>query len=503
MQIDPNELAIGFGGKGAAPAAAAKSERPRASSEHQQLNDAERRAILETELAKRIAWFEENTRKPTPPGKNEGDEFKAKLARSEADIAALKRELNRMGPALAALPAVAASAADSSVPAPVAAEKTTVGEIDPSEISGSYLDPEEQSSAYKFWTPECLAAAFGGTAGALFGNPLQGDPGSVAARLAERVMGAPSGSVQDIYGAQNPMDPRSVSRQIAERNVPPLQQGPLPTTAPDIGPTSGEKWAAKTGYGMGTGDVQDVSSRYQRAVSKGKVSGKLDKLYGPKLPGEPASLVDRMLLRAQQAEAAQAAAAQAEQNRPTVEEAQRREFERAQQERNRAVNQMDQNQRRAKALYDFQTGAVGKGVNVLSGALGARDVYSGLTSMFPKDEATGEYGYAPNTSNVPQTVGGAAGIYALRNPYLGLPVAGAAQTYGAARDISREGKVTPETGTRAISGLGVMAMARHPITGLLMQIPAGYNALLELAKENPQWLKSALGTGAFDPVPGQ
>lgn len=498
MQIDPNELAISFGGKTAAPAAAAKSERPRVEPEDQKAKDLDRRAILETELAKQIAWFDENNRKPTPDGKKEGDAFKAKLARTEADIESLKRELSRMGPAPAALPAAAAE----SDAAP--AEKTTLGEIDPAELGGSYLEPEAENNAYKFWTPERMAAAFGGTAGALFGNPLKGDPGSMAARLAERVMSAPSGSVQDIYGAQNPMDPRSVSRQIAERNVPPLQQGPLPTTTPQPPRgTSGERWAAATGYGMGTGDVQDVSSRYQRAVSKGKISGKLDKLYGPKLPGEPASLVDRMLLRAQQTEAAQAAAAQAEQNRPDVEEAQRQESNRAQQERNRTVNQVDQRQRRAKALYDVQTGAVGKGVNVLSGAMGARDLYSGLTSMFPKDEATAEYGYAPNSSNVPQTASGAAALYALRNPYIGLPVAGGAQVYGAARDISNAGKVTPETGTRAISGLGVMAMARHPITGLLMQIPAGYNALLELAKENPQWLKSALEAGAFDPVPGQ
>lgn len=498
MQIDPNELAISFGGKAAAPAAADRSEHPRVSPEDQKDKDIERRAILETELAKQIAWLDENNRKPTPNGKKEGDEFKAKLIRTEADIEGLKRELNRMGPAPAALPAAAAAESDA---AP--AEKTTIGEIDPSELGGSYLEPEAESNAYKFWTPERLAAAFGGTAGALFGNPLKGDPGGMAARLAERLMSAPSGSVQDMYGAQNPSSPATLSRQLAEQRVPPVQQGALPTITPEAELTSGEKWAAKTGYGMGTGDVQNVSSRYQRASSKGRVSGKLDKLWGPKLPGEPAGLADRMIFRAQQAEAAQAAAAQAEQNRPTVEEAQRREVERAQQERNKTVNQVDKSQRRAKALYDVQAGTAGKAVNVLSGAMGARDLYSGLTSMFPKDEATAEYGYAPNSSNVPQTVGGAAALYALRNPYIGLPVAGGAQVYGAARDISREGKVTPETGTRAISGLGVMAMARNPITGLLMQIPAGYNALLELAKENPQWLKSALGTGAFDPVPGQ
>ena len=362
---------------------------------------------------------------------------------------------------------------------------------------------ELKSNEYQFWTPERLASAFGGTAGALFGNPLKGDPGSMAARLAERMMNAPSGSVQRMYNAQNPMDPLSISTQLAEEHVPPVQQGALPTTTPQPPRgTSGERWAAATGYGMGTGDVQDVSSRFQRAVSKGKISAKLDKLYGPKLPGEPANLFDRMLFRAQQTEAAQeaarVAAAQAEQDRFTTEERQRQEFERAQQERNRIVNQVDKNQRQAKALYDAQAGVVGKGVNVLSGAFGARDLYSGLTSMFPKDEAKNEYHYAPNATNVPQTVSGAAALYALRNPYVGLPVAGSAQMFGAGRDISREGKVTPETGTRAISGLGLAAMPFFPYTGLALQTPAAWNAMYELSKENPEWFKAATGIDAFN-----
>lgn len=500
MQIDPNELAISFGGKDAAPAAAAKSTRARVSPEEQKGRDVERRAILEGELGEKIRWFEENNRKPTPAGQKEGEEFKARLARTQGDIESLKRELGRMGPAPEALPAAAPAEADA---APAAVEKTTVGEIDPAQLTVGYPEPEAQSEEYKFWTPERMAAAFGGGAGALFGNPLKGDPGGMAAQLAERVMGAPSGSVQDLYGAQNPMDPRTQSRRLAEQRVPPLQPGPGPTSTPAAGLTPGEKWAAKTGYGMGTGDVQDVSSRYQRAVSKGKIAGRLDKLYGPKLPGEPDSLVDRMLYRQKQAEAVQAAAAQAEQNRLADEARQRQELERAQQERNKVVGQVDRSQQRAKTMYDTGLGAASRAVNVLSGALGARDLYSGLTSMFPKDEMTGEYGYAPNSSNVPQTAGGAAALYALRNPYIGLPVAGGAQVYGAGRDISQAGKVTPETGTRAVSGLGLMAMARHPYAGLAMQIPAGYNALLELAKENPDWLKAALGVGAFDTPPGQ
>lgn len=72
--------------------------------------------------------------------------------------------------------------------------------------------------------------------------------------------------------------------------------------------TSGEKWADKTGFGAGKGTVQQVSSKYNRLKSKGPVSGRLDKLYGPKLPGEPDSLIDRMLLRSQNAEAANEAA---------------------------------------------------------------------------------------------------------------------------------------------------------------------------------------------------
>jgi hypothetical protein len=357
---------------------------------------------------------------------------------------------------------------------------------------------ELKSNEYQFWTPERLASAFGGTAGLLLGNPLKGDPGSIMAQLAERMMGAPSGSIRDIYGVQNPMDPMSISRQIAEQRVAPLQEGALPTTVtsePDL--TPGEKWGSKTGYGKGAGTVNEASSAYQRSVSKGKSSSKMDKLFGIRMPGEPAGLFDRMLFRKQQAEAAQAAAAQAEQNRPIVEEAQRQEFERAQQERNRIVDQIDQSQRRAKTLYDVGTGTVGRAVNVLSGAMGARDVYSGLNSMFPVDAETNNRTYKPNSVNVPLTAGGAAALYALRNPTVGLPLAGAAQIYGAGRDISNEGKVTPETGTRGLGGLGTMIMARHPITGIMMQMPAAWNAMYELSKENPDWFKAATGVDAF------
>jgi hypothetical protein len=79
-------------------------------------------------------------------------------------------------------------------------------------------------------------------------------------------------------------------------------------TAP-AGATSGEKWAVKTGYGKGAGTVQDVSSRFQRSIGQGKVSGGVDKLWGPALTGEDPQLAQRLIDRARAAEAARVAAA--------------------------------------------------------------------------------------------------------------------------------------------------------------------------------------------------
>lgn len=73
-------------------------------------------------------------------------------------------------------------------------------------------------------------------------------------------------------------------------------------SAPETGTTAGEKWAAKTGYGKGAGTVQDVSSAYQRSAGKGKVSSKLDKLWGVAQAGEDPQLAQRLIDRAKAAE---------------------------------------------------------------------------------------------------------------------------------------------------------------------------------------------------------
>jgi hypothetical protein len=111
-----------------------------------------------------------------------------------------------------------------------------------------------------------------------------------------KAFGAGAGAV--LQGAANRVGQGfSAGMQTNAPPVPPLGQS-------SAGPTSGEKWAAKTGYGKGAGTVQDVSSRYQRSMGQGQISGRMDKLYGPALQGESPQLSQRLIDRAKAAEAA-------------------------------------------------------------------------------------------------------------------------------------------------------------------------------------------------------
>ena len=84
--------------------------------------------------------------------------------------------------------------------------------------------------------------------------------------------------------------------------VPPVEPVPPPTepvkTVAKSSETPGGKWGAKTGYGVGEGTVQEASSKYQRSLPKGKVSGPMAKSWGIQLPGESPELVQRMIDRA-------------------------------------------------------------------------------------------------------------------------------------------------------------------------------------------------------------
>ena len=67
--------------------------------------------------------------------------------------------------------------------------------------------------------------------------------------------------------------------------------------------TSGEKWNKGQGWGKGKGTVADVVQAGRRAKSNGKISKKLDELYGVRQEGEPASIADRLIEKSKLAEA--------------------------------------------------------------------------------------------------------------------------------------------------------------------------------------------------------
>ena len=69
--------------------------------------------------------------------------------------------------------------------------------------------------------------------------------------------------------------------------------------------TSGEKWL-RNWAGMekpGVGGVPQASATYERAKDHGKVSSRATKMYGPRMPGEPMALVDRLIQRGKDQEA--------------------------------------------------------------------------------------------------------------------------------------------------------------------------------------------------------
>ena len=100
------------------PANAARSTGPRPDAAAQRAKDSEARTILETELRKaeaQLASLQQEYKQGEP--ERQGDEtrnyqkyldrkaeLKAKVERTEADIASLRRELARMSPSLASTP---------------------------------------------------------------------------------------------------------------------------------------------------------------------------------------------------------------------------------------------------------------------------------------------------------------------------------------------------------------------------------------------------------------
>lgn len=160
-------------------------------------------------------------------------------------------------------------------------------------------------------TPEATADSASSTQGNVVGSnpnpPLELSPTIGAG--AGAFGGATVGTTAAIYQAK--LDAAKKGLDLFNEKINPFTSSvevpPVEPVAPPPEPvktvaksseTPGGKWGAKTGYGVGEGTVQEASSKYQRSLPKGKVSGPMAKSWGIQLPGESPELVQRMIDRA-------------------------------------------------------------------------------------------------------------------------------------------------------------------------------------------------------------
>ena len=369
-----------------------------------------------------------------------------------------------------------------------AAPATPLKETTPSESTTNWdelLKLEEEQPKAKpasSVTPDWLAAMLGGSAGLAFGAPaeIRGDVPS--ARMAERIYGAPTGSLAMMHELGTPLSVDAIARQVAAQNM----MAGEPGVAAPAELTPGERWGAKTGYGAGPGTVQESSSRFQRSLGKGKVTSRMDKLYGPKLPGESSELAQRLIDRAAATE--QVKAAQAIQ---AIQAA--RDIEVAREAQRSTLGRMAADIRGAGGLSEVLQRGARTGFNVGAGALGGLQAYQGLTNM-QRQGATPE--------NIAQTTEGAGLLYGMRSPRIGLPIAGGAAMTQAGREMLKSG-VTPRNVARMVGGAGVAAMPFNPPAGAIAQIPSAAISALDWARQNPQQAQQLIDLGVFDAIPGQ
>lgn len=331
-------------------------------------------------------------------------------------------------------------------------------------------------------TPDWLAALLGGGAGLAFGAPaeIRGDVPS--ARMAERIYGAPAGSLAMVSELGTPLSVDAIARQVAAQSM----GAQAPGETPSVRLTPGEKWGAATGYGAGPGTVQESSSRFQRSLGKGKVTSRMDKLYGPRLPGESSELAQRLIDRAAAAE--QVKAAQATQAAQAL-----RDVEAAREAQRSTLGRVTADIRGAGGLSEMLQRGARTGFNVGTGALGGVQAYQGLSSM-QRQGATPE--------NIAQTTEGAGLLYGMRSPRIGLPVAGGAAMTQAGREMLASG-ITPRNVARMVGGAGMAVMPFNPPAGVVAQIPSAAISALDWARQNPQQAQQLIDLGVFDSIPGQ
>lgn len=329
-------------------------------------------------------------------------------------------------------------------------------------------------------TPEQLAALTGAAAGKFLGRPATISGTGSIPQAAEKLYGAPSGSLADVQTVGRPESIEAITKKVAENLVPEVPgKADLPVTPERA--TPGGRYAEKTGYGAGEGTVEDVVTRRNRRKGEGKIVSALDKKYGVAQPGEPTSLIDRLLERSAKAEQAAALKVQIDAQN-VIAEAER---VKALEARQSTLAKMAENIQRAGGASGIVQQALRTGVNVGSGILGGLHGFQGASDMQKQ-------GVTP--SNAAQTIEGGALLYALRNPTIGFPVAGTAALTRAGQDMYKNGP-NLENAAQVASGAGMIVMPRSPLIGAMLQIPglglAAQQYLTAHPELIPAFLKSA------------
>jgi len=211
-------------------------------------------------------------------------------------------------------------------PVPPVKEATTIDfdkleqKADSKPAKNQYDDlehPDAIAVTYDAVSPERTIVP-GALLGALTGATISGGKNIVApiVNAAGRVFGIEKSEPVNIGTRAEPvLDPTSptaraqaVSESAGVNVVDPLDVENQAKVLAEGDETPGGKWREKTGFGKGTGTVQDVVLAGRRAANKGVFSSKLDKMYGARQAGEPAAIFDRLIYRQNQREAAQAEA---------------------------------------------------------------------------------------------------------------------------------------------------------------------------------------------------
>lgn len=331
-------------------------------------------------------------------------------------------------------------------------------------------------------SPEQTAAIAGGAAGVVFGRHAAPSGEGVIARTAERLAGAPQGSLAAVQDLTAPSSLAAASRRVAEQHVAPAVVPPLPAspvaTPAELAVTPGGKWGAKTGYGIGEGSTADTAERYRRSAGQGKVVSQLEKKFGVPRPGESPHVVERMLARSAAAEAAKAEQEAALARAIEQDRAQARALEEAANAKRSTLEKMAKNIHTAGSISGTAQHALRAGLNIGAGIFGGVHGFNALSDMQ-------QQGFTPE--NVLQAGEGGGALYAMRNPSFGLPVAGGAAVVGAGRDMAANG-ITADNAAKMASGAGLVAMPRWPAVGLALQAPSLAMTALDYIKAHPEVL---------------